>query len=47
MARTITPAQHLATLRAALRVAQEKGMHSEAKQVTSLIREVKSNMGEM
>jgi hypothetical protein len=39
MARTITPAQHLATLRAAERVAKIKGMHAEAKQVRELIAE--------
>lgn len=45
MARTITPEQHLRTLRAALRVAIDKGMHAEAKQVNSLIREVKIKIG--
>lgn len=39
MARTITPQAHLRTLRAAHRIAIEKGMASEAKQVNSLIRE--------
>lgn len=41
MARTITPAQHLSTLRAALAMARAKGMDSEAKQVNALIRDVK------
>jgi hypothetical protein len=45
MARTITPQQHLATLRAAHRVAIEKGMVSEAKQVTTLIRQCREAMG--
>lgn len=45
MPRTITPQQHRAILRNALRVAIEKGMDNEARQVTALLKDLNSKIG--
>ena len=46
MPRTITPEQYRATLRAALRVAIQKGMAAEARQVTALLRDLNRKIGD-
>lgn len=45
MPRTITPEQYRSTLRAALRVAIEKGLDAEARQVTALLRDLNNKIG--
>lgn len=45
MPRTITPEQYRTQLRAALRVAIEKGMHDEARQVNALLRDLNRKIG--
>lgn len=46
MARSITPAQHLRTLRAAVKVAKAKGMHAEAAEAGRLADEVSKLLAE-
>ena len=45
MPRTITPEQYRSQLRNALRVAIEKGMDAEARQVNALLRDLNKKMG--